>query len=459
MGDMLSQAEIDALLGGGSSADDDTEVNDISLSEMPDINEYVNNLEPERDFDDYLTNEQKDILGEIGNISMGTAATTLFALLHQKVWITTPVVRVTDWRSVSNSYDRPCVGIRVDYKEGLRGSNVLILKDRDVKIIADLMMGGPGEIAEPVKLSDLDMSAIGEAMNQMVGSSSTSLSSMIKLKIDIETPIPFVLDFSSNDVFDTIGFQPDDIIVRISFKMEIGNLIDSEIMQILPLEFAKGMVDQLKLEMMGGSPAETAIPQAQTYTPPQAAPSPEPPRAAPAAMPQAPMTAPPSAPPQAPPAYPAPEMQFPPGYPQGYAPPPYPQYPPQGYAPTPQYIPGYMPYPQPEPPKQEAPVNPVNVQPAQFQSFDMGSVIQQKENMGIIMDVPLEITVELGRTSKKIQEILEFAPGTIVDLDKLAGEPIDILVNGKFVAKGEVVVIDENFGIRITDIISVDKRI
>jgi len=259
-----------------------------------------------------------------------------------------------------------------------------------------------------------------------VGSSSTSLSSMIRQKIDIDTPQPFLLDFHDNDnVFDAVGFKPDEKIVKIAFKMEIGNLIDSEIMQILPTEFAVEIVKQLKSDISG----EPAPPKPQPAAPAQQAPQPSPP------------------PPQS-----APQQEMPMGTTaQSYAPPPEPQAAP-AYAYPPQQT-YQAPYPQPPP------AQPVNVQPAQFQSFDVGGVMQQKENMGIIMDVPLDITVELGRTRKKIQEILEFSPGTIIDLDKLAGEPIDILVNGKFVAKGEVVVIDENFGIRITDIISVDKRI
>lgn len=98
---------------------------------------------------------------------------------------------------------------------------------------------------------------------------------------------------------------------------------------------------------------------------------------------------------------------------------------------------------------------PVNVQQAQFQNFSgaFNPAMFQQENIDLIMDVPLEVTVELGRTTKSIQEILDFAPGTIIELDKIAGEPIDVLVNGKYIAKGEVVVIEESFGVRITEII------
>jgi len=392
MGDMLSQAELDALLG--NMMDDDAD-GDVALD--------FAGTSGEVDRTEILSLEDQDVLGEIGNINMGTAATTLSSLLQNRVQITTPKVQIVDWQTLSAGYDRPAVGVRVAYSEGLQGSNVLILKDRDVKIIADLMMGGVGNAVEPVELNDLDMSAIGEAMNQMVGSAATSLSSMVNKKIDIAPPQPFKLDFSKDESLNAVDFASDELIVSIAFRMEVGNLIDSEIMQILPVGFAKEMVINLKEHMMGGNDVQ------ETVTPP---PAPAPVATAPVHQ-------------QAPPVAPVPN------------------YVPQQH--QPQVI-GYN-------------VAPQSVQTVQMQPLDYGEVYQQKENMGIIMDVPLEITVELGRTHKKISEILEFSPGTVLVLDKLAGEPIDILVNGKFVAKGEVVVIDENFGIRITEIVSVEKRI
>ena len=384
MGDMLSQEEINALLNPGGTGD--AEALPANLA-------------------DILTDEQKDVLGEIGNISMGTAATTLFALLNQKVVIDTPSVQVYHWKDLSARYDRPCVGVRVNYKEGLQGTNILILKERDVKIITDLMMGGAGTYDDDKPLDEIAFSAISEAMNQMVGSASTSLSSMVKTKVDIDTPHAFPLKFDDDVFFEKIGFAPEEIVVCVTFKMQIGELIDSEIMQTLPKDFAVNMVTMLHKELASKGAGAAPPPQPMTET---AAANTPPPAAAYA-------TPPPAAPPSA----------------AAYTPPP------AGFVPP-----------------------PVHVQPAQFQHFDQGAAVaQQKENMDIIMDVPLEVTVELGRTRKKIKDILEFTPGMIVELDKLAGEPIDILVNGKFVAKGEVVVIDENFGVRITDIINPEYRI
>ena len=414
MGDMLSQAEIDALLGDDKKDASEGNKNDSAAASVG---------------MDILSSEEKDILGELGNISMGTAATTLFALLNQKVNITTPKVSVFSWKDLANRYDRPCVGIKVGYKEGLIGANVLVLKQHDVKIIADLMMGGSGEVDDTTPLSELDLSAIAEAMNQMVGSSATSLSSMLNMKIDIDTPNAFILDFNDDSFFEQLGFEEDPIVAT-CFRMEVGTLIDSEIMQILPVSFALDMVNSLRNgSAMGGGETVDETP----------APAPEP----------TPAPAPQPAPQPIPQAQPEPQMY---------------QQPPQM---DPQQMYQQPMYQQPQPMYQQMPQQPmyqqpqanVNVQPAQFQSFDVSAVMQQKENIGIIMDVPLEVTVELGRTHKLIKEILEFSPGTIVELDKLAGEPIDILVNGKHIAKGEVVVIDENFGVRITDIVSVEDRI
>jgi len=393
MGDMLSQAEINALLGGLTP---DTDAESVSDPEPEDGDLAYKNL---------LDDEQKDVLGEIGNISMGTSATTLFALLRQKVLITTPQVKVVKWKEISGNYDRPCVGIKVNYTTGIKGMNVLVLKEDDVKIISNLMLGGDGLIDPDVSVSDMDLSAISEAMNQMVGSSSTSLSTLIKEKIDIDTPVAFILDFKDDEFVESLHFAPDEVVASVSFRMEIGTLIDSEIMQVLPVEFAIEMIDSLKREMASDMNNQTTEPTVASG----GVPAPQPAAAAQ----------------------------------QPYAPPPQ-----QSQAPPPQQYSQPIQYQQP-----------VNVQPVQFQNLDVGAVMQQKENIEIIMDVPLEVTVELGRTKKKIKEILEFVPGTIVELDRLSGESIDIMVNGKFVAKGEVVVIDENFGIRITDIISVEKRI
>ncbi|MGE5632241.1 MAG: flagellar motor switch phosphatase FliY [Caulobacteraceae bacterium] len=392
MSEMLSQEEIDALLRGDS---------------VPASQDNSSSHEDASPGDSSLTNEEKDALGEIGNISMGTSATTLFTLLNNKVNITTPVVTVVTWEELASQYMTPYVAVEVEYKEGLQGSNLLILKEDDVRIITDLMMGGTGQNNnEPI--SDLHLSAIGEAMNQMIGSSSTSLSTMFNKRIDILPPKAFLMSFQNFSKPEQ--FNPKDKVVKIAFKMEIGDIIDSEIMQILPIDFAKNLVSNLYSNM-------AAADNTQEEPPAKA----EPKQEAPAAR-QA------SAPPK--------------------------------QSPQRQNIMSNKSdnRQESEPIRREEP-RVVNVQPVQYQTFESDQWSAEKESIELIMDVPLEITVELGRTKKLIKDILEFGPGTILELDKLAGEPVDILVNGKYIAKGEVVVIDESFGVRITDIVSTSKRL
>ena len=390
MDGMLSQEEINALLAGAN------------VDGLADAN---------TDGEETLTDEQKDAIGEISNISMGTAATTLSTLLNQTVNITTPKVTYMNWQELADSYDKPCVFLQISYTSGLEGNNVLVLKERDVKIITDLMMGGPGNVSdEPI--GELHLSAIGEAMNQMMGSAATSMSSMLGKKIDISPPVANLVDLNDSNKKDIPEFL-EKRFVKVSFRMTIGTLIDSEIMQLYPFDFARHLYETFMHDAVSGMTTSTKEAQ------------PEQQASEPALQPQ-------------PVQQPAPQPQQMAGAvpPQGYA------MPPQGYAMPPQ---GYA------MPSQN--YENVNVQPASFQPFTGGNVLPGHENIDLIMDVPLEVTVELGRTTKSIKEILEFAPGTIVELNKIAGEPIDVLVNGKYVAKGEVVVIEESFGVKITEIV------
>ncbi len=383
MDGLLSQEEINALF---STTDDD-----VAEAET----------ETTTSHSDLLSPEEKDAIGEISNISMGTSATTLSELVNkQKVDISTPKVSVITWPELVNSYDRPCIFIQIYYKEGLDGNNILILKEKDVKIIADLMMGGDGTNTEG-ELSELHLSAISEAMNQMMGSSSTSLSSMLETKVDISPPDASQVDLNTADAGNIAPFLKGEF-VKVSFRMQIGNLVDSELMQLYPIEFAQNLYRKFV-----NSTEEQVAASAPPTPPPAPTPAPEPQPA-----PAQPMMQ------QAMPMMQQPMMQ------------------------------------QAMPMMQQPMVQDVNVAQAQFQPFvSMQSPLLQQENIDLLLDVPLEVTVELGKTSKSIKEILDFAPGTVVELNRLAGEPIDVLVNGKYVAKGEVVVIGEAFGIRITDVI------
>ena len=391
MDGMLSQDEINALLSG---------VNAGSSDPQPDPQPAAT--------EEILTDIEKDAIGEIANISMGTSATTLYSLVNRKVNITTPTVSIANWKNFIDEQEKPCVFIQIKYTEGLDGANILIMRERDVKVITDLMMGGDGSNIDG-ELGELHLSAISEAMNQMMGSSATSLSSMLGRMIDISPPEASLVNMLENkNGADIAPFLAGDF-VKIEFRMQIEDLVDSTIMQLYPIDFAKSLYKIFMDQQMGTSaapaqpdpapqPQPDPAPQPQPYVPPQAE------------MPQMQQA--------------MPQMQMQQAMPQMQM--------------------------QQVPQMQQA-----NIQPAQFQAFNtqMPQQMASQENIGLIMDVPLEVTVELGRTKTSIAEILDFTPGTIIELDKIAGEPIDVLVNGKFVAKGEVVVIEESFGIRVTEII------
>ncbi len=469
----LSQAEIDALLRGETLPSDDAVPDASALmadAEMPVHTAPSPNLEMSPSFPTHtpipntegmLSEIEIDTLGEIGNISMGTAATTLFALLSHKVDITTPSVCLTTMRQISEEYPLPFVAVEVQYTLGLEGTNVLFLRETDVKIITDLLMGGDGTNTSS-ELSELHLSAISEVMNQMVGSSSTSLAKLMGINIDISPPRAFQVNLAADaaEVYPNL----DEIIVRTSFDMVVEGLINSQIMQVMPMDFAKRQVSNL---LSGGASAAAGM---SSPSKPSSAPPPPPP-----APQQQAYSAPASAmPPTQQPYYdpyasqgynqapPQQQQQPPPGYYDPYQQQQQQQPPPGYYPPPPGYPPNYgYPPPQQQQPMYQQPPQMVDVRPAQFGSFDGSSAGGQfmGENMDLLMDVPLTVSVELGKSTKYIKEILDFNIGTIVVLDKMAGELVDIVVNGKLIAKGEVVVIDDNYGARITDIVSPSKRI
>lgn len=376
MSDILSQEEIDALLNANKPSD---ETPDKSEDEVT------------------LTGEEKDALGEIGNISMGTAATTLFTLLNKKVTITTPQVSLTTMEKLAHDYPSPYVAVEISYTEGLEGNNVLIMKNDDVKIITSLMMGGNGEIKDG-EISEMELSAIAEVMNQMIGSSSTSLSAIIKKSVNISPPKASIIDFTKNP--DIEIFKSEEKLVKILFKMQVENLIDSEIMQLLPLSFAKDLVNGLlNPTIQQEEPKEQPKQEIKQEVKPETK-----------AVNQ------------------------------------------NAAKPVNTSVQADR--------VSARPKQKVNVQPAAFQSFDEPEEQSNiKENIDFLLDVPLQISVELGKTKKLIKDILELTSGSVIELDKLAGDPVDIICNGKMIAKGEVVVIDENFGVRITDIISPSQRV
>ncbi|MCI9253528.1 MAG: flagellar motor switch phosphatase FliY [Lachnospiraceae bacterium] len=424
MDGMLSQDEINALLSGMDEPGSESAPEDAAAAQ-PDSASAGSDLD-----ESVLTAMEKDAIGEVANISMGSSATTLSSLVNRRVNITTPVVTLARWENVLRDYEKPCVFIQIKYTVGLDGSNILVLKEHDVKVITDLMMGGDGSNVEG-ELGELHLSAISEAMNQMMGSSATSLSTMLDKMIDISPPEASFVDLSTFKSGGDIAPFLADIFVKIAFRMQIDDLVDSTIMQLYPIDFAKELCDTFLKNQLSDTASEPA-PQAAA---PQGGMAPQmdmnqmgmPQMQMGMGMPQMGMDMNQMG---------MPQMQMGMGMPQM-----------QTQMGMPQMQPGMgMPQMQMMPN--------MNIQPAQFQSFsrDTGAMPGQ-ETIGLIKDVPLEVTVELGRTSKSIAEILDFTPGTIIELDKIAGEPIDILVNGRLVARGEVVVIEESFGVRVTEII------
>ena len=477
MDGMLSQDEINALLQGmdlsdtaDSGASPETP-QDSSSAENTD-NAYVKDVAPTVGDEEELTDVEKDAIGEVANISMGSSATTLYSLVNRKVNITTPVVTLATWKTLLDSYEKPCVFIQIKYTKGLDGTNILVLKEHDVKVITDLMMGGDGTNTEG-ELGELHLSAISEAMNQMMGAAATSLSTLLQTVIDISPPESSLFDLT--EVKDGKEISPflGGTFVKISFRMQIDDLVDSTIMQLYPIDFARKLVETFINTQMANIDEVTEK-------------KPEQPENDTTAQIPAPGT--------------DNQTQMNNTNLNGMN-----QMGNMGMNDMNQMNNmgmngmnqmgnmgmngmnqmgnmgmngmnqmgmngmnqmgnmgmngmnqmgnmgmnsmnqmGMM----------GMPGQNVNVQPAQFQSFsndNMGTTGQ--ENIGLIKDVPLEVTVELGRTTKSISDILDFSPGTIIELDRIAGEPIDVLVNGKFVAKGEVVVIEESFGVRITEII------
>lgn len=377
----LSQEEIDSLLNGEN-----------------DVNKVDNN---ELKAEEYLSEIEKDLLGEIGNISMGSASTALYQIINQQVNITTPIVSITNLATIKESFETPNIVLDVEYVSGIVGRNLLVIKTGDAAVIANLMMGGDGKVTSH-ELSEIELSAVSEAMNQMIGSAATSMATMFAREVNISPPVSKVWRDKNEILTDKIS--EDEAIVQVSFRMTIGDLVDSNIMQVLSLDTAKKIASimmgteedeestnvQIESESTDSNEMESSkekdFPQAKEINNRE-------------------------------------EIQH----------------------------------------KYEEPLSQRQVQPevsnANFEPLSASSNVIGNKNMNLIMDVPLNVSVVLGRTKKSIREILSLGTGSLIELDTLAEEPVEVLVNGKKIAYGEVVVVDENFGVRITNIISGADRI
>ena len=381
----LSQDEIDSLLGGDSNKEQNT------------ADEAVKNEEK------VLTDIEKDLLGEIGNISMGSASTALYQCINQKVNITTPVVTETTLEEIKEGFEAPTIVLEVEYTTGIIGRNILIIKTDDAAVISNLMMGGDGK-PEKHELTEIEISAVSEAMNQMIGSAATSMATMFSRKVDIAPPVSKIWKEQGEELSSNIPEK--EKIIRVNFRMTIGDVVDSNIMQIFPASTAKKIVSI----MMGKEEEETVsnTPEPKVASEPMQGVS-----------------------------YKEPERPVQNDVHTNYTEPAYHVQAPQSMAAT----------------------APVEVHEARFEPLGEAAYSSSPQNIDLILDVPLDISVVLGRTKKSIKDILSLGTGSLIELDKLAEEPVEILVNGKKIAFGEVVVVDENFGVRITNIVSGAERI
>lgn len=417
---------------------------------------------------------EQDAIGEVLNISMGSSATAVSSLLDRQVNISTPSVSVREFHTLDYSAMEPALIVKIEYVEGISGNNVMVFRQRDIQIILNLLMGNDDPPSDDFEFDELSMSAACEVMNQMMGAAATALSEFLNRVVNISTPTASIVT-SEDSYRDAIGVQEGDEIVAVSFHIDIQDVMNSDFVSILTCSLAKEIVQQImgnnqeSLENIHApaQPPAAAAAQEQPAASPQ--PAMQPPTAA--AAPQPPVT--PAAPPQPamqPPAPPAqqPAMQPPAtaamdmtaqqqamqqvGMQPAYGMPPYGQMP-YGYPmyPMPPYAQQAYGMQEPQPATQK----PINVQNTQFPQF----TVQQTDsptsnaNMDLLMGVSLDVSVEIGQTKRKIKDIIDFGQGTVIELNKQAGAPVDIVVNGRLLARGDVVVIDDNFGVRITEIV------
>ena len=390
----------------------------------------------EKDANVEFSSYEIDAVGEILNISMGSAATAVSELLNAKVWITTPQVSVV--KAADLNYDRlePAICVKIVYVSGISGQNMMVLKQDDVQLILNQLMGNPLVVSPDFEFDEMNISAVSEVMNQMMGASATALSDLLGISVDISTPTPYLIE--QTNFCQLAELDPDETIVAVTFNLSVDGVMNSEFMSVMSVDLAKSLSDKM-IEKFHGDEAE-AQPAKQPAPAPAAQPAPAAPQSAPAPAPQ--------------PAAPAPQPDPAQGMaqPQQPAPGAYP-YPPQGQPAYPGYgyqnqYAAYGAYPPPVPP-----VNIQNAQLHQFDAMDFGLPTDQQDNLKLLMGVPLEISVEIGTAKRKVQDILEFTQGTIIELERQAGAPVDVVVNGNLIARGDVVVIDDNFAVRITEIV------
>ena len=417
-----------------------------------------------------------DAIGEIMNISLGASATAVSTMLGTKVNITTPVVLVQSREEFEFKRLEPAIGVVIDYVEGLDGKNIMMFRKEDIRIIVGTMMGEDPPADAFEMMDELYISAICEVMNQMMGSSATALSEFLGTIVNISTPKSF--EVGEPEEFKDTYFTEESGMVIVRFRLEIENKLNSEFMNLMPIKLAKRLLEPFadSLGEGGGDETPATEPQPAPAAPqpvPAAQPAPEPAPAAPQPMPAAqpapePVPQPvPAAPQPMPAAQPLPMPQPDPAAMQAMPQQPYYAYPPAGADPMMLQLLNQMQQTQMQMMEMMKNVKTPDhsssgsggssiIRPLaspQMQDQD-GTGEEDKTNQEMLMKVPLEISVEIGRTKRLVKDILEFTQGTLVVLDKMAGEQVDLFVNGQCIARGDIVVVEDNFGIRVTEIVS-----
>lgn len=360
-----------------------------------------------------LSKYENDIIGEVCNISMGAAATAFSSIIGEKVMITSPEIMPATQESIQQVHKIPAVGVAIQYTKGIGGSNLLIIKKEDVLKVVSRMMGKP--VAEE-EFGEIHMSAIAEVMNQMMGSAATALSGFIGTEVSISPPEVFLLtEENKHESFDYLYTKINNQVL-VQFQFTVEHVFESQLINIMSHEFSETLIRTMMQKYgassesaAGGEPAGTPAAGTSTAVSSGASPS-----ASPAGMPASPAAA-------------------------------------DTYREAAASV-GNM--------AAGAGVSSVQqevkqVHPVILPDFGTPSPgVAGPSNFGLIEDVPLEISVEVGRAKRQVRDIIDLASGSVIELDKQAGDPVDVLVNGKLIAHGEVVVIDESFGVRITDIAS-----
>ncbi len=372
--ELLSQNEIDALLGG------------VSLDDGGDTG---------------LPSEDQEVLDEVGKVFSGALSDVAGMLTGKEVQTEVLSSEAISQKDYADSFEGARAFIYNLQCDGLdKADAAVVLSARSTLLLADLMMGGDGKDL-PEEVNDLYLSASQEGLSQVLGTAFTSVSGLLK-------GARFVPENASGKLSEE-GWMPfaeraaEDTLWAVRLNSSVADVGEMDFAFLMPLENASALAAKIR-EVLAPPKEEQPAPAAAASPPPQAAPQPQ---AAGGG---------------------APPMGGGGGMPFGGSP-------------------------------QPVAAAPVDVRSAEFSQFAPEGAPGVPSNLGLILDIPVRVTVELGRTRKTVGEVLNLSPGSVVELDKLAGEPVDVLVNGKLVARGEVVVIDENFGIRVTEIVSRAERV